>query len=191
MESRTTGMPSPRARSLFVPELREFALLVLLVVLVCLARAGYDQLGAAALWPLLDPTAAAIGAITNAGYRSDPIHGIAFPSLGLVLDRSCAGGHFMLMLFALSLWWMRRSLHANARTIVLVTVLFIAAYVLTIVGNTMRVFCTLSASRVDPTGWLAGTNTMHQLIGITVQLFLLIFTHGILIRYPFRSALRA
>jgi exosortase K len=170
---------------------REILLLSLLVCLVLLGRAGYDRLSAEELRPLLEPTAAVIGAFTNSAYLSDPVTGIAFPGLGIVLDRSCAGGHFLLLLTALSLWWMRRTLRADARSIAIVALVFVGSYLLAIASNTMRVCCSLIAIMVDPTGWVAGTDSMHQLIGIAIQLFLLILTHGFIIRFSFPSTLRA
>lgn len=191
MQSRATALSSTWVRPVGAMGRREFLLLSLLVCLVLLGRAGYDRLSAEELRPLLEPTAAVIGAFTNAPYLSDPATGIAFPGLGIVLDRSCAGGHFLLLLTALSLWWMRRTLRADARSIAIVALVFVGSYLLTIASNTMRVCCSLIAITVDPTGWVAGTDSMHQLIGIAIQLFLLILTHGIIIRFSFPSTLRA
>lgn len=191
MHVRATVSSNTWVRPLGAMGRREFLLLSVLFALVLLARSGYDRLSAEELWPLLEPTAAVIGAFTNAPYLSDPVTGIAFPGLGIVLDRSCAGGHFLLLLTALSLWWMRRTLRADARSIAIVALVFVGSYLLAIASNTMRVCCSLIAITVDPTGWVAGTDSMHQLIGIAIQLFLLILTHGIIIRFSFPSTLRA
>jgi exosortase K len=170
----TTRTEGHLASGEFHLERGEIVLAIALVLLVFIARKAYLFLELEDLEVLLLPSAMLIELITNSSFTFLQGTGYAFNDLGIIMDRSCGGGHFMITLLGLLVWWSRSSIIKHPwLPFLLITV----ALAFTIIGNVMRVLCSLIAIRIDLTGWIAKTPTAHQWMGILVQLALILIAH--------------
>lgn len=145
---------------------------------ILLLRAGYDGLPPDRLSILLEPTAWCIRLATGAEW-STSTHGLAFPALRIVLDRSCAGGHFAIVLAGFLLFLHRHRFTSAFPLLVGVVTVIALSVPITIIGNVWRVLITLAVAHADPTRHFGGTVTAHLVIGATVQLGLLLIVHGL------------
>jgi exosortase K len=165
--------------SIPVPRIRTGIFLLAIAIVLIALRLGYDRLNAEELRVLLVPSAWLIGLSLNA----HPVigsEGIAFPELGVLLDRSCGGGHTLLLMLGVAAFTLRdHRPRSITRLLMLIAAVLIGAYLLTVVGNASRVILTLVASRID-----ANTaSAAHTLIGAFIQFSLLLTTYVILHHY--------
>ena len=116
---------------------------------ILLLRFAYDQLDTRELMWLLAPSAWGVQMAT--GVRQVIADaGITFPELGIMLDRSCAGGHFAIVFAGFVLWLLRQRLRADGRGLLLVCGVLVVAVPVTILANVWRVLLSLFAERIDP-----------------------------------------
>jgi exosortase K len=151
----------------------------LIAAVVLGLRAAYNTLSLDDLLWLLRPTAGCIALLTGATgeVRAD---GIAFPQLGVLLDKSCAGGHFALVLAGFAVFLLRSHIRSLPKAVFIITTSIVAALPATVIGNVSRVLLSIAAVRMDPTHSIGGTDTMHLFIGALVQVLLLLLTHALL-----------
>jgi exosortase K len=166
---------------------RPIVVFLAVVMGVVVFRGLYDLLPLERLGWLLRPTAWGVSVLTGA-QGSEQATGIAFPALGVLLDRSCAGGHFALMLAGFMVYSMRGRLKGLWRSTLLVLISLAVSIPITIIGNVQRVWLSIMSVRLDPTHRIGHTDHMHLFIGALVQVFLLILIH-VLINRPRRAQL--
>ena len=121
---------------------------------------------------LIAPVAKVLGWFTGEGYAHEG-DGMAFHGMGIVIDRSCSGATFLIVLLTISALLVWRS-HANARrTCVWAAAFFVLAYPVTLVVNSARIIGILQVQRL--LGPLSPAS--HEALGAFMLLgFLLMFS---------------
>ena len=163
----------------FIRDKRSTCFLIVLFAIMLLLRTCYDRLEADQLAFLLQPSAVCIAGLTGSAYHTvDQV--IAFPALGISLDKSCAGGHFLLMFAGFCLYMLRDRMRSIGSGIGIVLFVAAAAYVTAVLGNVSRVLLSIFAAHIDHGHGIGGTVSMHLVIGTLVQLLFLLLAYGII-----------
>ncbi len=117
------------------------------IVLLCLCYlyAQIRTLSATAALPLLGPTAAFVGAITNISFRFDPGLGFVADSDGFIITPACAGIRFFVIALSLCLLgsWPHRLNVKNLCGFIVIT------FTTTIIANSARI---LSLCMIEKAG---------------------------------------
>lgn len=131
---------------------------------------------------LVAPVAQAVGWFTGSPYVPEG-DGMAFPSMGMIIDRSCSGATFLMVLLFVSALFLWRS-RAGARTAwVCALALLVLAYPITLVVNSARIISILQVQRM--LGPLSPAS--HEALGAFVLLSFL-FMYSLLATHLMRPA---
>lgn len=121
---------------------------------------------------LISPVAKVLAWSVGEGYTAES-GGIAFRSMGIVIDRSCSGATFLIVLLAVSSLLMWRSRAEARRTWLWATAMLLLAYPVTLVVNSARIISILQVQRM--LGPLSPAS--HEALGAFVLLsFLFMFS---------------
>lgn len=105
-------------------------------------EATVDELGF-----VLRPVSAMVSAVTGAASSYDPAVGHLFPTLGILIDRSCSGINFLVIATACFALVIMRRPDAGCSRPLLALLAFVGAYVLTIVVNAGRIVTLVRAAQ--------------------------------------------
>ena len=149
---------------------------LLLLVAYAAAKLAYAAAGTADVRWLLAPTNALVELLLSSTSEFVPGRGYVHPALGIVIDKSCAGGNFGLLsalLLSATYLWQR-----GPRPILALPLLVLLAYPLTLLVNAARIAGAVQLGQLLPPAlapaWL------HEAQGALVYLFFLLAAYAAL-----------
>jgi exosortase K len=120
------------------------------------------------LWWILAPTTFVVELLTGEEFWFESYAGYMSTDHSFLIADSCSGVNFLIMAFlTLGLMKIRRALSANVSWI-FIPVAMIAAYLSTIIANTVRISAALRMHRMSPEMTWINPEQLHLLEGITI-----------------------
>lgn len=118
--------------------------------------ATLDELGF-----VLRPVAGAVGLFTGVPYDLVPGEGYVFRELGMVIDRSCSGINFLVIVWITFAFLLLRRAAAGCVAPHMAVLAGVAAYLLTLLANTGRILCMVA---LEQQGYHPGPK-QHEALG--------------------------
>jgi exosortase K len=149
-------------------------------VLLCAAAAKlhYSTAGADELRWILSPTAAVVGLVSGTRFEFERHAGYVNDDRSFVIAASCAGVNFLItafLLLALRRLWGERARETGWGYIPCAA---LAAYLATLMANTVRISAALSTRGLpDGVGWL-GPGQLHRLEGVVIYFGFLLLLYA-------------
>lgn len=119
-----------------------------------------------------------------------PLKGYYYPSLNIIIDKSCSGFNFFALCFMMLSFLSVNHLHISRyRTIAIICCLPLA-YMLAIFANTARILTSITIMHLPLPSWSQHGDLTHQAQGAFVYLFFLIIIYlvfNLLVRKGFKN----
>lgn len=130
---------------------------------------------------LLEPTDKLVGLLTSSKsvYLSDK--GYYYENLNIIIEKSCSGFNFWLLCFCMLTFLLLKYFGKTIYKILIIPVSLVAAYILTILVNTSRIFSSIIIQN-QINSFLSNKSglLLHQSIGIVTNLSFLILIYYLL-----------
>jgi exosortase K len=142
-------------------------------IVFILLKIGFTYTSTADLNFLLHPVASGIEILTNSPslYQSDT--GYYFAALNIIIDKSCSGGHFMMIAYGLFAFLFNWQQQYRKLQVMAIPLSLGAAFGLTIIANISRIYFSLYSHRLLP----FESNGLHEAEGILVYFSFLLITY--------------
>ena len=126
---------------------------------------------------LLKPTDTLISIITGSTSVYQPETGYYHGNLNILIDKSCAGFNFWLLCSFILIFLSLKYFNRNGYKLLMLTVSFVIAFILTIFVNSSRIFASVVIQNSLTQGLPDLQNIVHQSIGIITNLSFLILLY--------------
>lgn len=140
---------------------RTIALALLLLGLAVGVKWWYRTATLDELTFALRPVAGAISLFTGAPWTLEPGEGYVFRELGMVVDRSCSGINFLVIVWITFAFLLLRRSAMGCVAPYMVLLAGVVAYLLTLLANTGRILCMVA---LEQQGYHAGPK-QHEALG--------------------------
>lgn len=145
--------------------------LAILVFFIC-AKLTYSHANNNTISFLTRPTNAIISFITNKTYTYSPEAGFYYTSLNIVIDKSCSGFNFWMLLFLLLFFSTLKLTKTHKNKFLLFPATLLISYLLTLFVNTSRILASLFIAQNTSLQY----SWLHQAEGVFIYLsFLIVF----------------
>lgn len=125
---------------------------------------------------LLFPISTLIEWMTGSAFHFSDDKGFYFEQLNVTINKSCSGFNFFLLSFLLLSFLTLKNCTLHRSKILFLLVSFFSAYLITILANTSRIYCSIVLQNKLHTLLKLDVSIIHESIGIVNNLCFLITT---------------
>ena len=136
---------------------------------------------------LLKPMNLLLELITGQQSVYMPNDGYHYPTLNIVIDKSCSGFNFWLLCFLMLAFLIIKNLNHHFSKIVAIPIVLILSYLITIFTNTSRIFASIIIQQQANQIFIGGQHLIHESIGIITNLTFLILTYFLTENFLFKK----
>jgi len=150
---------------------------ILGILLFILLKLGFKYADTQDLIFLIKPTNFLIGIITGSPSRYIENNGYYYHLLDIIIDKSCSGFNFWVLLFLMMLFLCFQHMRTHSQKVISIPLLFLFSFIITILVNTSRIFVAIILQNQLSQHLHVQSHNIHQGLGIIINLSSLILIY--------------
>jgi exosortase K len=157
-----------------IDEIRKWTIVFTAGALVFVMKYLHAKAGTEELLFILQPTSFAVQVFQNASSEFIPEKGFVFPDIDIVIDKSCAGGNFLILCFSVLIVSVFLNLNKKNLGWFLIPALLIVAWLMAIITNVIRINTAIFSLKLKTQWPVTASPWFHEMQGAIIYLTFLI-----------------